>query len=336
MKETVPEIPNPAASDGSVRSLLEVHGLIAGFHVPGGFAQAVDGVDFTVGRGSFVGLVGESGSGKSTVVRSLVRLLRPPGEIRGGRVVFEGRDLMRIRESEMRRLRGAKISFITQNPFAVLHPVLQIRKQFRNFIAAHRTMARSEIDSVALQQLESVRIKDPQRVLHGYAHELSGGMAQRVVIAMALALKPSLVIADEPTTALDVTVQRQILELMRLLIADQHRSLLLVTHDVGIVAQYCDHVVVMFSGTVVESGPVSRVLLEPQHPYTQRLLQSVKSGLDIIPTTDEYAGELAAPSGCPYRLRCPHVMDHCSVERPQPRRSGDSLVSCFLYEAENG
>lgn len=253
---------------------LEVTGLVTDFVSRHQSIRALHGVSFEVGESEVVGIVGESGSGKSTVVRSIIKLLMAPGRVTEGRVDFYGQPLLDLRERELRKIRGKDIGFVAQNPFSALNPVLRIEKQFENIAKAH-DFPRSELRRQALDLLEATGVKDAERVLDGYAHELSGGMAQRVVIAMALFLNPRLVIADEPTTALDLTVQRQVLDTLTRLTVGSGRSMLIVTHDLGVVAKYCDRVLVMYQGRLVEQGPVSRVFVAPEHEYTASLLDSV-------------------------------------------------------------
>jgi peptide/nickel transport system ATP-binding protein len=256
--------------------MLELREVSTVFHTARGSIRAVNGVSFAVPGGRMVGIVGESGCGKSVTIRSVLGLVRPPGRVTGGEAWFEGRNLLTMRRRELRRVLGSRIGFVGQQPFASLNPVLSIEEQFANLVHAHRSHAsRSDIRALALRKLEETGIAGPEGVLRGYAHQLSGGMAQRVLIAMAMALDPRLLIADEPTSALDVTVQRQILDLIRTLLADTDRSMLLVTHDLGVVAQYCDAVVVMYAGKVVEQGAVRDVFRLPRHPYTAALLRAV-------------------------------------------------------------
>ncbi|MFD5824134.1 ABC transporter ATP-binding protein [Lentzea sp. NPDC060358] len=255
--------------------MLRVTGLTSQFRGRAGVVRAIEDVTFEVPAGEAVGIVGETGSGKSVTIRSVLGLLPSYGKVVGGSAEFEGTDLIRLHRSRLREIRGARIGFVAQNPFGSLNPVLSIEKQFRNVVRAHRKISRAALRDLAVERLESVQVRGPERVLRGYAHELSGGMAQRVVIALAMLHDPSLVIADEPTTALDVTVQRQILDLIDAQVKQGGRSLLLVTHDLGVVAQYCHRVVVMKSGKVVETGLVADVFSNPSHDYTRQLLAAV-------------------------------------------------------------
>lgn len=255
--------------------LIEVQDLITDFDTRNGLVRALHGISFDVGQSEIVGIVGESGSGKSTVVRSMIKLLMPPGRVHSGTARLNGRDLLTLPERELRRIRGKDIGFVAQNPFSALNPVLRIDHQFRNIARAHRADAEDSSRAHAIELLHATGVGDPERVMRGYAHELSGGMAQRVVISMALFLNPELIIADEPTTALDLTVQRQVLETLKRLTVGNGRSMLVVTHDLGVVWEFCDRVLVMYKGKLVEQGPVSEVFVNPQHQYTASLLDSV-------------------------------------------------------------
>jgi len=238
-------------------------------------APVVDDVSFTIAPGETLGLVGESGSGKSVTALSILRLVQPPGEITGGRVLFEGRDLLTLSEREMRGVRGARISLIFQEPMTALNPVMRVGDQVAEALTAHGLASRADARLRATELFEAVRIPDPARRVRDYPHQLSGGMRQRVMIAIALACRPPLVIADEPTTALDVTIQAQMLDLMRHLQAEFGLALLLITHDFGVVAEMADRVAVMRAGRIVETGPVRQILRAPSHEYTRQLLAAV-------------------------------------------------------------
>lgn len=300
-----------------MRPLLEVAGLSAEFATRGGVFRVLDDVCMTVNHNEVVGVVGESGSGKSTAVRSVIRLLQPPGRIVSGSVRLEGRELTTLKARELRKVRGEKIGFVAQSPFGALNPVLRIEKQFHNVIRAHRSTTKAQAHERARQLLVNMGIPDPERTLRGYAHQLSGGMAQRVALALALSLDPTLLIADEPTTALDLTVQRQVLDLMHGLIRTTGRSMLLVTHDLTVVASYCDRVVVMYGGRIVESGAVSAVFRAPRHPYTRSLLDSVTK--DITADGKEQAARAdleRSGTGCGYTRRCDRATETCQTQRP--------------------
>jgi oligopeptide/dipeptide ABC transporter ATP-binding protein len=321
----------------SAMALLDVQDLTARYEARNGTVHAVNGVSFQVRESEFVGIVGESGCGKSATVRSVLGLLRPPGRVVSGSVMFDGTDLLHLSRNRMRHIRGNQIGFVAQNPFGALNPILTVEEQFRNVIEAHRgRTGRGEAAAMAEEALVGVGISGPQRVLQGHAHELSGGMAQRVVIALATILAPKLVIADEPTTALDVTLQRQILDLMQTRVVGQGQAALLVTHDLGVVAQYCSRVVVMYAGKVVEEGPVDAVLKDPAHPYTQALLQSVpRRGGSVTPLQGRVANLRDYPRGCPFEPRCAVAVDRCRTDPPElepVEARGDPvrMVSCHV------
>jgi len=252
--------------------LLDVQDLTVTF---GGSANAVDGVSFQIAPGETLGLVGESGSGKSVTAFSILRLLQPPGRITGGRVLFEGRDLLALSEREMREVRGARISLIFQEPMTALNPVMRVGDQIAEALTVHGKAGRGDARVRAVELLEAVRITDPARRVRDYPHQLSGGMRQRVMIAIALACSPPLIIADEPTTALDVTIQAQVLDLLRELKARFNLALLLITHDFGVIAEMADRVAVMYRGRLVEQGHVRQILRQPVHDYTKALLAAV-------------------------------------------------------------
>ena len=312
--------------------MLDVSGIETEFRTKRGVVHAVNGVSFTVGDGEIVGIVGETGCGKSVTIRSILGLVKAPGHVLKGSAVFDNKDLLALSPRELRKTRGAEIGFVAQHPFGSLNPILRIGTQFKNVIRAHRHASSDECQELALQMLEAVEIPGPKRVLNGYAHELSGGMAQRVVIGLAMVLDPRLVIADEPTTALDVTVQRQILDLIAELTSKGDRSMILVTHDLGVVAEYCQRVVVMYAGKVVESGPVGDVFRNPAHPYTEDLLAAIplpgerlRALRGTLPDLIDY------PVGCPYNPRCSYVSEPWNLPAPTLRRiSGDRMVSCHL------
>ncbi|MBI4485473.1 MAG: ABC transporter ATP-binding protein, partial [Acidobacteria bacterium] len=258
--------------------LLSIEHLTTVFDTPAGAVAAVDDVTFEIRPGETLGLVGESGSGKSVTALSVVRLVQPPGRIAGGKVVFKGRELLNLPESEMRQVRGAEIALIFQEPMTALNPVFTIGDQIAETLLVHGRAARREARSKAIDLLGAVRIPNAASRVDDYPHQLSGGMRQRVLIAMAIACNPSLVIADEPTTALDVTIQAQILDLLREMKAAFHLSLLLITHDLGVIAETADRVAVMYAGRIVEEGPVRAIFRQPQHPYTRALLASIPGG----------------------------------------------------------
>ena len=323
-----------SAATGGSTPLLDVRDLHVEFRSRRRTVYAVNGVSFSIGEGETVGLVGETGCGKSATVRAIIGLLKSPGLVTAGEVRLDGADLVGLPPRQLRRIRGSSIGFVPQNPFGALNPVLRIERQFRNVIRAHRRGGRAEIRRTALAMLNSVGIADPERVLRGYAHELSGGMAQRVVIALAMVLNPRLVVADEPTTGLDLTIQRQILDLIRDLAETEGRSMLLVTHDVGVVAQYCSRVLVMYAGQVVETGPVRAVLKEPAHPYTELLLAAVpRRGERLVGAQGTVPTLLQLPPGCFFYDRCPYRSDpRCATEAPPLREVGPGHWAAVHYE----
>jgi peptide/nickel transport system ATP-binding protein len=306
-----------------VAPLLAVEDLVTTFHTEHGEVRAVDGVSFTIPRGKTVGVVGESGCGKSVTALSILRLLpEPPGKIASGRVLYDGQDLAHLPEKAMRGLRGNKISMIFQEPMTSLNPVFSVGEQVAEAVRLHQGKSRKEAMARAVELFQLVGIPDPVERVRAYPHQLSGGMRQRVMIAMALACKPDLLIADEPTTALDVTIQAQILELLARLQRELGMSILLITHDLGVVAETCEEVVVMYAGQVVEHAPATELFAAPAHHYTAGLLRSVPSLDDAGPDAPlaEIPGMVPAlherPTACRFQDRCPRVEDRCRTEPP--------------------
>ena len=277
---------------------------------------AVRDVSLTVRRGEFHGLVGESGSGKSTIARALLGLSDQGGRVKAGTVMVDDLELLGLPNRRLRRIRGHQVSYIGQNPFGALHPILNIERHFELMRRAHRgLLSRDEGRARALALLDQVGIREPETVLRSYVHQLSGGMAQRIVIALAMFLEPGLIVADEPTTSLDVTIQRQTLDLLTEQARARGAGLLLITHDLGVVAQYCDTVTVLYGGRVMETGPVINVLTEPRHPYTQALIASVP--VPGVPLTISPVGKYAVlDEGCPFRERCPIAVPVCANRPP--------------------
>jgi len=290
------------------RPLLEVSGLRTSFATRDGLVRAVDGISFSVDRGEIMGLVGESGCGKSVTSLSIMRLVPPPGRTEAGSVVFEGRDLLTLRPEQMRSIRGQQLAMIFQQPTSSLNPVWDVGRQIGETLEIHKGMRRRDARIRSLELLRLVGIPDPERRLRSYPHELSGGMAQRVMIAMALACEPDLLIADEPTTALDVTIQAQILDLLRNLRDELGTAIILITHDLGVVAEMCDRVAVMYAGEIVEQTDVGRLFRDPRHPYTRGLIGSipvpgaVEHDLAVIPGNVPNLIDL--PGGCRFAPRC--------------------------------
>ncbi len=307
--------------------LLRVTGLVTSFQTEAGRLRAVDGVSFEVPAGASVGIVGESGCGKSVTALSILRLVPdPPGKIESGSIELAGRDLLKLRASEMRAVRGNEISMVFQEPMTSLNPVYTVGAQIVEGIRLHQKRSRKEAWARAVEMLQLVGIPSPETNARAYPHQLSGGMRQRVMIAMAIACEPKLLLADEPTTALDVTIQAQILATLRDLRARLGMSLLLITHDLGVVAEHTDQVVVMYAARVVESAPVASIFARPRHPYTRGLLQSVPGprtpGDDAarrrLPTIEGLVPDLRhLPAGCRFADRCPMKIEECTKEEPE-------------------
>jgi oligopeptide/dipeptide ABC transporter ATP-binding protein len=316
-------------------SLLEVDRLTTVFAVRQGEATAVDGVSLHVDAGETLGLVGESGSGKSVTALSIMRLVQPPGRISGGQVRFDGRDLLTVSEADMCRVRGAEIALIFQEPMTALNPVFTVGDQIAETLIVHDRASRADARRQAVDLLDAVRIPDAAARVRDYPHQLSGGMRQRVLIAMALACRPRLVIADEPTTALDVTIQAEILDLLREMRARFNLALLLITHDLGVVAETADRVAVMYAGRIVEEGPVREIFRGPEHPYTRGLLESMprpgRGRLHAIEGTVPAPGAL--PPGCAFHPRCPDRFDRCVTGPPPDYEVGaNHRAKCYLHE----
>jgi len=325
-------------------ALLEVKNLRTTFYTADGSVDAVDNVSFNVRRGEAVALVGESGCGKSVTAMSIMRLVAVPGKITAGEIRFKGRDLASLSEKEMRNVRGNDIAMVFQEPMTSLNPVFKIGAQVAEAIRIHRKVGKKEAWKQAGDMLDLVSIPDPHKRLHDYPHQLSGGMRQRVMIAIALSCDPELLIADEPTTALDVTIQAQIMELLTSLQKKLGLAVLLITHDLGVVAEFCERVVVMYTGRVVEEAPVRDLFANPAHPYTRGLLRSLPSVTAV--NTPEARTRLATiegmvppltnlPQGCKFNPRCPDVMDICLGNEPalMPVAAGQS-ARCYLHGDE--
>ena len=326
-------------------ALLQVEGLATHFHTRGGVVKAVDEVSFTVRRGEVLGIVGESGCGKSVTALSILGLVPHPGRIERGRVVFDGQDLSHMSNRELSQIRGDGISMIFQQPSSALNPVMTAGLQIEEVFELHREMTEDVREEKAEEMLARVGIPDPGRRARSYPHELSGGMAQRVMIAMALACEPDLLIADEPTTALDVTIQAQILDLMRELQTSSNTAVVLITHDLGVIAEIADRVAVMYAGQIVEETDVGTLFADPKHPYTQGLLGSipvlgaVKDELETIPGVVPSLVDL--PVGCRFASRCKARVEHdltiCGEEMPGLIPvADDHAVRCWLYDSEHG
>ena len=329
--------------------LLEIKNLVTAFHTPAGRVPAVDGVSLSIERGKTLGLVGESGCGKSVTAMSILQLVAAPGKIEKGQILLSlGRgeesttaiDLVSLPEGELRKIRGGRIGMIFQEPMTSLNPVFTIGSQITETLHLHRQLSREAARARALEMLKLVRVADPERRLEEYPHQLSGGMRQRVMIAMALACEPDLVIADEPTTALDVTIQAQILELLADLRQRLGTAILLITHDLGVVAETCDDVAVMYAGKIVERAPADELFARPRHPYTIGLLRSrpeaagrgegqLKTIPGMVPPPQDF------PSGCRFHPRCDHArLPRCTSELPELREiTPGHFVRCHEAEA---
>lgn len=322
-----------------LKPLLSIRNLETFYHTSKGLIRAVDDVSLEIDEGEIVGLVGESGCGKSTLALSIVRLVSDPGRIASGEILFEGKNLLSLSENEMRHIRGKKISVVFQDPVTYLNPIMKIRDQISESIVQHRKLDEKAIYKKVIDILKTVQIGDAASVGESYPHQLSGGMLQRCLLAIAMISSPSLIIADEPTTSVDVTVQEQLLKLMKELKSDHDVSFLFVTHDLGIVAELCDKVCIMYCGKVVEYADVYSLFQNPLHPYTQALLASVlsidefKEDLVAVPG---YVPDLAnPPKGCPFHPRCSKCLPICQTRNPPEFHLGNGhIVSCWLYQRE--
>lgn len=324
--------------------ILHVEGLMTEFQTDRGTIHAVNNVSFDLRRGKTLGIVGESGSGKSVTNLSILKLIQyPPGRITAGNVTFKQEDLLEQTEDDIRKIRGKHISMIFQDPLTSLNPVIKVWKQIAEALRVHHGIGKKDAKARAVELLKLVGIPDAERRANDYPHQFSGGMRQRVMIAMSLSCNPEILIADEPTTALDVTIQAQILELIRNLSRKKNTSVIMVTHDLGVVADMCDSVCVMYAGRIVERAPVDDLFYDPKHPYTKGLLNS-------IPRLDQAKDErlhsipgsppdlLNAPDGCPFRPRCDQAIDACAHGLPPEvvlERDGSRTVACQLYAKED-
>ncbi|MEP6925128.1 MAG: ABC transporter ATP-binding protein [Pyrinomonadaceae bacterium] len=321
--------------------LLEVESLQTHFPTRAGVVKAVNDVSFHLDAGELLGIVGESGCGKSITSLSIMRLIAPPGKIVGGEILFKGENLLRASEERMREIRGNDIAMIFQDPMTSLNPVYSVGEQIAEALRLHRKLSRKDAYRAAIEAMKEVAIPDPARRVDDYPHQLSGGMRQRVMIAMALACNPELLIADEPTTALDVTIQAQILELLDNLRKTRQLAVLLITHDLGVVAEVADRVCVMYTGRIVEEANVEEIFEHPRHPYTQGLLRSVPklttAGVVRANRLETIEGVVPSPTnlppGCHFAPRCPHVHERCTHD-PMPLYNVENKanVRCVLYE----
>jgi len=329
----------PAEAAGSKPVLLSVENLTSRFFLPTGVVHAVEQVSFDLRQGESLGIVGESGSGKTATVMSLLRLLPAPGRIVGGSVRFEERELLELEEEEIRRIRGVRMALIPQNPGSALNPVLTIGWQLREALESHQDLSRSEADARIVEVLHLAGIPEPESQLERYPHEFSGGMKQRILIAMGVLNHPALLIADEPTTALDTTTQAKVLELMSDLVDSFGMALLIITHNMGVIASVCDRVAVMYDGRIVEEGSAVDLFRAPLHPYTDLLLKSTPR-LDRRRSEPEVVGarrstSVGEPIGCAFRERCPIAEEKCAEAPPIVRVAETRSVRCWVAQRES-
>ena len=329
-------VPARGPDVGHHRGLLRVEDLRVAFDAPSGRVDVLVGVGLTVADGEILGIVGESGSGKTVTALSVLQLLRRPGRVVGGRALFRGVDLLTLDARAMRAIRGDMISMIFQNPRSSLNPVFTVGKVLREVLRVHSGLGGSQAASRAMALLDDVGIPDPESILRRYPHQLSGGMAQRVMVALALASSPHLLLADEPTTALDVTIQHQIITLLARLRAERGLAQVIITHNLGVIAELCDRVAVMYAGMIVEEAPVEAIFDEPCHPYTQGLLAArarADRAADLASIPGQVPDLRRRPSGCPFHPRCTHARDVCAEVRPPLEEAGSRhRVACHRWK----
>ncbi len=318
------------------KPLLSVRNLTIQFDSRQGPMTIIDDVSFDIGRGEVLGVVGESGAGKSITGTAVIGLIEPPGRIAGGEIRLDDKRIDNLPPAEMRRIRGKRIGMVFQDPLTSLNPLYTVGEQIVETIRIHLGLSASAARKRAIDLLGEVGIPAPAQRIDSYPHQFSGGMRQRVVIALAICAEPELIVADEPTTALDVSVQAQIIRLLRRLCADHGTAIMLITHDMGVIAETTDRVAVMYAGRVAEIGPVKPVVKKPSHPYTRGLMGSIPSLTAEIDRLHQIDGAMpqpgAVPPGCPFNPRCPEAFDRCLYERPDMMPAGDTLASCWLYD----
>ncbi len=319
-------------------NVLELKNLSVEFPTRRGVLKALDEVSFSIAAGEVVGVVGESGAGKSLTGASIIGLLEPPGRISGGEILLEGKRIDQLPDDEMRRIRGREIGAIFQDPLTSLNPLYTVGQQIAETIVTHLPLSWAQARDRAIELLEATGIPAARERIDHYPHQFSGGMRQRVVIALALAAEPKLIVADEPTTALDVSIQAQIIELLKRLCREQGAAVMLITHDMGVIAETADRVVVMYAGRVAEIGPVRDVIHAPRHPYTSGLMGSIPSVHEHAERLVQIDGAMprlnAIPKGCAFNPRCPQVMPRCHIERPELMPAGSSRAACWLHDKE--
>jgi peptide/nickel transport system ATP-binding protein len=318
--------------------LLDIRNLSVQFFTYQGIVRALEDINIYIEKGEILGLVGETGCGKSVLARSVLRLIAdPPGKISGGEIFFKGQDILKLRRRQLRQIRGNEISMIFQEPMSSLNPVFTIGNQMREVVMLHQRIGRQQAQNICIEMLEKVKMPDPEQVLSKYPHELSGGMRQRAMIAMELSCQPDLLIADEPTTALDVTVQAQVLTILEDLTRKSDVSVLFISHDLGVIAQLCDRIAVMYAGYIVEIAPVWDIFSTPKHPYTRGLLQSIprldEETESLMAIAGVVPGLIEPPGGCRFHPRCSRKFLNCDRDVPRLQElEMNHFVACHLYD----
>ena len=320
-------------------ALLEVQNLVVEFPTRRGVLRALDGVSFAIAPGEILGVVGESGAGKSLTGASIIGLLEPPGRIAAGQILLEGERIDHLPHAQLRRIRGRRIGAIFQDPLTSLNPLYTVGQQLVETIQTHLPVSAAEARQRAVQLLKDTGIPAAEQRIGHYPHQFSGGMRQRVVIALALAAEPQLIVADEPTTALDVSIQAQIIQLLKSICKTRGAAVMLITHDMGVIAETCDRVAVLYAGRVAEIGPVHDVINQPSHPYTAGLMASIPDMEQDRERLNQIDGAMprlnAIPQGCAYNPRCPQKFDRCMTDRPDLMSAGNTRAACWLHAADN-
>ena len=319
--------------------VLEIKDLKTHFFTYAGVVKAVDGINLHLSQNEVLGIVGETGCGKSVTARSILKLVPQPGKIVSGEIILNGKNILSMSDSETNEIRGGQVAMIFQNPLSSLNPLFTIGEQVSHIIRIHQNLKQVAARERAVEMFNQVRLPNPNRLLNKYPHELSGGQLQRIMIAMALSCLPQLLIADEPTTALDVTIQAQILTLMLQLKEETKTSIMLITHDLGVVAEVCDRVVIMYAGRIMEDAPVEDIFQEPLHPYTKGLMASIpgrnEEDQELAAITGSVPNLITPPSGCRFHPRCPHAEEICQQKTPALKTHKDGHnIACFLYDKE--